>query len=643
MGADGETGVLGHPASDAGTDRTLHVALGRRVEVIGDLLLPSEPSDSSRAACRDIARRLEEWQGPGIVIVCGRLVAPGCHDDPSGAVDTHPELADALGAFAARADSQVIVVMVPSDRDPAVVQALERRGVTVRDGSTSHARPVRACGTVLVRAGSLRPDSNPPVDAAPTDDRPWLAGMERLDDPRLARRFVTSRVLYRRLRRYLWAPPLALAVIALLLRVEFVVDGLGRVFRTPRQQTALQRAYTATWPSRFIVTVVIALVLLAVLAVVVAITSRGIWRALGGEGLPAPWAGGPSGARPIAHDQLQLDGEDALDATRVALEAGATGVIVGGALVPELTHLDAGFFACPGATSEVVHEHRGRLGLPPTFLHHRQESTLEIETGAELHVRLLLAEADLPLATMGERLVTTDDVVKGRSKAADVHAELAASWPSGASWPPAPEVAADHIRVRRIRRLAAVSLFLAGAIDLLSSVTTPLREHLHLIAQYLPVAVVQAAGALTAIAGIAMIMLSRGILRGQRRSWLVAVTLLAASLALHLLHAADIITLVVCAGVLTLLIVQRERFRAQTEPATLVTAFVILAVGGVHRDPRRLHRRGGGRPRAPPPPPRLARRAPRFGRTARRRGVGGLPEQPSTASPPSASSPSASA
>ncbi|HLM95686.1 MAG TPA: phosphatidylglycerol lysyltransferase domain-containing protein, partial [Acidimicrobiales bacterium] len=131
------------------------------------------------------------------------------------------------------------------------------------------------------------------------------------------------------------------------------------------------------------------------------------------------------------------------------------------------------------------------------------------------------------------------------------------------------------------RRLAAISLFVAGAIDLLSSVTSPLRAHLHLIATYLPVAVVQAAGALTAIAGIGMIMLSRGILKGQRRSWLVAVALLVASLALHLVHAADIITLLVCAGVLTLLIVQRERFRAETEPATAVTAFVILAVGGL--------------------------------------------------------------
>ena len=92
---------------------------------------------------------------------------------------------------------------------------------------------------------------------------------------------------------------------------------------------------------------------------------------------------------------------------------------------------------------------------------------------------------------------------------------------------------------------------------------------------------VQTAGALTAIAGIGMIMLSRGILRGQRRSWLVAVSLLVAAFVLHLIHAADVITLVVCASVLALLIVERRLFRAESEPATIVTALVILAVGGV--------------------------------------------------------------
>ena len=169
MGADADRGVGGAPATEAGTDRTLHVELGRRVEVIGDLLLPPEPSDSSNAACRDIARRLEEWQGPGVVIVCGRLVARGCRDDPSGVVARHSDLTDALGTFAARVDSRVIVVMAPSERDPALVQELERRGVTVRDGVDLACETGAGTRTVLVRAGSLRPDGNPPIDAAPTD------------------------------------------------------------------------------------------------------------------------------------------------------------------------------------------------------------------------------------------------------------------------------------------------------------------------------------------------------------------------------------------------------------------------------------------------------------------------------------------
>src|SRR6202044_2915607 len=145
----------------------------------------------------------------------------------------------------------------------------------------------------------------------------------------------------------------------------------------------------------------------------------GIWRALGGEGLPSPWSAGgvrAEGARSMAHSLLTLDGEDVLAVARKAIGEGATGMIVGGALVPELTHLDTGFFASPGATSEVVHEHRGRFGLPPTFLHHRQETMIEVETGADLHIRLTYAEADLPLATLGERLLTHDTVVKGRAK-----------------------------------------------------------------------------------------------------------------------------------------------------------------------------------------------------------------------------------
>ena len=303
----------------------IDVALGRRVEVIGDLLLPTEPSASSSAVSRDIARRLEEWQGPGSLIVCGRLVAQGCPEGSAlQALDNHGDLTAALSAFAARPDSSVLVVMAPGSRDSELVGALTGFGVRVVDAVDLRCETGSGPRTVLVRTGSMRADANP-IDATPRDDRPWLVGMERLDDPLESRRFVTSRLLYRRLRRYLWAPPLVLAAIALLLRIDWIVDGLGHLFRSPRQQDALQRAYNASWFSRFMATVVIAIALLAILAVVVAITSRGIWRALGGEGLPAPWARERSGAGPIAHAQLEIEGDNALDMTRRAVENGAAG------------------------------------------------------------------------------------------------------------------------------------------------------------------------------------------------------------------------------------------------------------------------------------------------------------------------------
>ena len=569
---------------DAGV--SVDVALGRRVMVVGDLLLPSPPSASSLAACRDIAQTLSEWQGPGIVVVCGQLVATGCPGAPGPAevLSLHRDLTAAFTSFAARPETQIMAVLPEAAEHGELVDALTELGVVVHPAVDFQCVTGAGIRKVLVRAGTQRPDLAQPVDVAPDDERPWLVGMERLDDPRQARRFVTSRLLYRRLRRYLWVPPLVLAAIALLLRLELVRDGLGHVFRSPRQQRALEHAYAAGLvlpfpghrPHR----------------------RRAVGRVGRGRGPHLPWylarprwwgsrlalgvgGGRPQGTQPTASTLINVGELDALDATRLAIESGASGLVAGGALVPELTHLDAGFFACPGATSELVHEHRGRFGLPPTFLHHRQSATLEIETGADLHVRLMQAEVDLPLATLGERLITSDTIVKGRTHAAELHPELVASWPGGASWPPAPEVAADRIRVRRIRRLAATALFVAGLIDLLSAFTEPLRDHLHLIQQYLPIGVTQAAGALVALSGIGMVMLSRGVLRGQRRSWMMAVALLATTLALHLVHSLDVVDLLVGAAVLVLFIVQRERFRAQTEQGTIVSAVLILLIGGV--------------------------------------------------------------
>src|ERR1019366_7688370 len=262
----------------------IDVALGRRVMVLGDILLPSQPSPSSLATCRDIAQKLGEWQGPGIVVICGQLVAAGSSGapGPATALEAHGSLTAAFAAFAVRPDSSVVVVTGAAGLPDDLADVLATLGVTVEAGVTLHCTTGAGARDVLIRAGTPYTDTARPAEAvAPGDDRPWLAGMERLDDPRLAPRFVSSRLLYRRQRHYLWAPPLVLAGLALLLRLEVVIDGLGHVFRSPRQQRALQQAYAASWFSRLLVTIAIGIALLAVLAVVVAITSRGIWRALG--------------------------------------------------------------------------------------------------------------------------------------------------------------------------------------------------------------------------------------------------------------------------------------------------------------------------------------------------------------------------
>ena len=122
MRSDLDTGA---PPGESDTDESaapvVEVPLGRRVEIVGDLLLPAEPTDCSRASVRDVARRLEDWQGPGVVVFCGRLVAPACPGAHlAQALERHAELTDALQAFAQRPDSHVIVLMTEADRDPDI-------------------------------------------------------------------------------------------------------------------------------------------------------------------------------------------------------------------------------------------------------------------------------------------------------------------------------------------------------------------------------------------------------------------------------------------------------------------------------------------------------------------------------------------
>jgi len=129
-----------------------------------------------------------------------------------------------------------------------------------------------------------------------------------------------------------------------------------------------------------------------------------------------------------------------------------------------------------------------------------------------------------------------------------------------------------------MRRLAAGLIFLDGVVNIAVTTVRPLRSHLHLVLSILPLDVAKSAAALTAVAGIAMIMLARGLRRGQRRSWFLAVLILAVTVVAHALRGGTAVSLLIAIGLLVLLVSQRRFFGATTDRASASDALPRLGL-----------------------------------------------------------------
>ena len=529
--------------------------------MVGDLLLGSEASEASLSAVAAVAADLDLWQGFGTLVILGDLV-----EDPDTLADAlaaHPGLLRAIGAFLAEPGRRA--VLIPGHRTQSLLEEVPAPLRSAAIEVLAAAELACATGAGVRRVAVLpgeRVDGEPSSPVLPVAEQPWLADGDRLDDPDRTRRFTTSRTLYRRLSRWLWVPPLVAVLAAVLSGLAFIDNGLRR----SRHHT-LVRVADASWNSRILAALLAIVVAELILGVAVMLLSR---RAFAGSMADEARRGRVDESRESAEE---------LDEARAWLAEGGCGVIRGGDTAASLSHLDVGFLAQPGASSVVVREHLGRLGLPPVFVAHTQESALEIETGADLHVRLLLKDRTVEPESRVERIVAGDPVTL--LPAADQGARQVASWPAGGAWPPAPDLAETQRRARRVRRLAAVTIFLTGLLDLLVAVVPPFRERLHLVLEYLPLGISQTAAAATVIIGLALVMLSRGILRGQRRAWIIAVIVLGVSLALHVAHSANVVAFVLTALVLGLLLVERRWFRGTTDRGSLraATPTILLVLG----------------------------------------------------------------
>ena len=561
----------------------VEVPVGGRMMVMADLHLARDPEPAELAASVELATNIEAATGPGVLVFAGNLLeglAPG--GNPADVLTAHARFVDAVAKYAAGDGRRVIVL--PGDHDirlassgPAQKAVRERLGagialaVELRIETGAGARTIRVEPGYRFDRLSEYHDPRNPLDSpyaqhvrdevlpslrsrtsSPTGAR-WLSGVEHLDDVGALSRFIASRLVYRRLVHSGWLIVVPIAV-AIALRVP---------------ATALESARHGDLGTRLGLFVAAALVELLLLLLIGVMAVRATTRALGAVALAEPGRDSNESARAAARDLVT---------------GGGTGLITGHTCRPELAHLGSGFYANAGCGAAVVTEYPSRLpglGLPSVFVAHRTLSWVELEAGNELHVRLLHARQDLPGAALAERLFAHRDVP---SCTGELRPTVVATYPQGEAWPPA---ASTEARDRLVRRAAAAMLVVVGFLSLVSATSDPLRDRLDVLRQLYPVAVTETAAAITAFFGVALIVLARGVRRGQRRAWAVCQLLLLAVAVLHLVKGVDIEEALIALGGAGVLWLFRSSFQARTDvmamgrglTSVLGAAVLVVAAG----------------------------------------------------------------
>ncbi|HEX9531035.1 MAG TPA: hypothetical protein VF954_07845, partial [Acidimicrobiales bacterium] len=441
----------------------VEVPVGGRVMVVSDLRLGRDATPASAAAVAGLAQAIDAWDGPGVLVFAGGLfdlltggpLHPGA---AAAALAAHPKLAGAVTGFCGAERRRILVL--PGSRDGRLAWDESTRDAVASGLGAEVALAVEL--EVATGAGLRRVRVEPghrfdarfaPGDPRSPSDSPlghhvltelmptlpgyasWLSGPEDLRAQADLPRFLVSRLTYRRLARHGWWLLIPF-VIAVALKVPLVYAIAAR--------GPIHGAGMRSWGGRIGllgVTTVVDLLLVALAAFYV---SRRAWREMS----------------PVAVGEGGLDSNNcARDTARDLVTAGLAGLVTGHTLQPELAHLGTGFYANAGGGTVVLDEVPGRAGLPPVFLPFRLLSWIELEAGAELHVRLLHSRVEVPGATLLERLAARRPALR------EPRPVVVGAFPAGRPWPP---VTDPVRRQRRVRRWAAIAIAVAGVLDLLS-------------------------------------------------------------------------------------------------------------------------------------------------------------------------------
>lgn len=137
--------------------------------------------------------------------------------------------------------------------------------------------------------------------------------------------------------------------------------------------------------------------------------------------------------------------------------------------------------------------------------------------------------------------------------------------------------AVSAFTVRRRLRLLAFAVTVTGVVNVASALTPRFSARLELVGEAFTPEVTHFARGATALLGVALILLGRGIARHRRLAYRAAVMLLAVSAFTHLLKGLDFEEAVVALGVAVLLVKSGSLFTASTPPAHWRTTAKVAA------------------------------------------------------------------
>lgn len=129
--------------------------------------------------------------------------------------------------------------------------------------------------------------------------------------------------------------------------------------------------------------------------------------------------------------------------------------------------------------------------------------------------------------------------------------------------------------------LLAFAVGLTGIMELVSAVVPRFADRLAGLDGFAPTPTPPLANALVVPLGIVLLLTSKALSRGSRRAWGIAVVVLAASCALHVVDSYDYDTAVVCGTILLALLARRRDFTSKGAPGTRPSAALRLLLGVV--------------------------------------------------------------